>query len=259
MKKLFIFDVDNTLRSSNKQQVLSQTVKLIKEIASNPDYVLGLATGRGPAKIGVLNELLPYFKFKVLVNGGVILEDDKLIYDHPISVEDIDKIAKDTKQRGLSMGMVGYDEEAITFIDEHVSYAFKGYDKIKPKVDDKFYLTNHVYQLWVFNKDQQVLLNLANEYKNFTPYLWHYGGIDLVYPSVSKESAVEVIKQKYPEHQLICVGDGHNDFGMIRLADVGIIMGNSRWLDQIKDEATFIAPPVDDDKMYDFFKEKNLI
>ncbi|VEU82679.1 HAD family hydrolase [Acholeplasma hippikon] len=259
MKRLYIFDIDNTLRSSKQQKVLSQTIKLIKEIASNPDYVLGLATGRGPAKINVLNDLLPYFKYKVLVNGGVILENNKIIFDDPIDKRDIDKVAQDTMNRGFSMGMVGYDEEAITFVDEHVSYAFKGYDTNKPKVDADFYLNHKVYQLWVFNKDQQVLLDLAKSYTNFKPYLWHYGGIDLVYPRVSKEHAVSIIKQKYPEHELICVGDGHNDFGMIRLADKGVIMGNSRWLDEIKEEATFIAPHIEDDKLYDFFKENNLI
>lgn len=259
MKRVYIFDVDNTLRSSKQQKVLPQTIKLIKELSKNPNNILGVATGRGPAKIHVVGELDEYFKFKVMVNGAVVLKDNQLMYEDPISNDDVKLVVNDAKSKGFSVGMVGYKNEALSFLDEHVSYALKGYTDEKPLVDPEYYLKDSVYQLWVFNKDQDKLMELAKDYPNFTPLLWHYGGVDLVYPRVSKENAVKKIMELYPEYELICVGDGHNDFGMIRLADVGIIMGNSRWIDEIRNDAKFIAPHVDDDKMYEFFKENNLI
>lgn len=259
MKRVYVFDVDNTLRSSNKQEILPQTVKLIKEIAANPNYVLCLATGRGPAKIDVVGDLIQYFDYKIMVNGGVAVKKDEVIYEDYIKADDVKYVVEDAASKGYSVGMVGYHDEALSFFDEHVSYALKGYSTDKPLIDKDFYLKNHVYQLWVFNKDQNKLMELAKNYPNLKPLLWHQGGIDLVYPDTSKENAIKKIMENYQGYELICVGDGHNDFGMLKMANIGIIMGNSKWIEEIKSDIQFVAPHVDDDLMFDFFKENNLI
>lgn len=259
MKRIYIFDVDNTLRSSKQQKILPQTIKLIKKLAQNKNYILGIATGRGPAKIDVIDEIEQYFTFKILVNGAVILKDNKLFYDFPIDFEDLKYIVNDTMKKGLSLGMVGYDEEAVTVFDEHVSYAMKGYRDKLPKIDPNFYLNNKIYQLWLFNKEQTILDEIVKAYPKFKTYYWHYGGVDLVYPEVSKETAVKKIKDMYPDYELICIGDGHNDFGMLRLANIGIIMNNSRWINDIKDECKYIAPHIENDALYDFFESNKLL
>ncbi len=46
-------------------------------------------------------------------------------------------------------------------------------------------------------------------------------------------------------HDLIAAGDGHNDIGMIRLASVGIAMGNAH--PDVRRMADIIAPPADQD------------
>lgn len=64
MKKLFVFDLDNTLRSTNLRKILPNTKKLIQEISANPDYVLALATGRGLAKLDVLEDMDSFLNIK---------------------------------------------------------------------------------------------------------------------------------------------------------------------------------------------------
>ncbi|HEY8405965.1 MAG TPA: HAD family hydrolase [Acholeplasma sp.] len=258
MKRIYFFDVDNTIRSNKEQKIYPQTLKLLEHLSKNPDYILGFATGRGPAKIDVIDEIKSFFKYKVLVNGAIILENDRIFYELPIKTEDVDMVIKDTMSKGISMGMVGYDQEAITFFDDHVSYAFKGYTTVKPIEDPEFHKKHHVYQLWIFNSDSNLLMNLAKTYKQFTPYLWHYGGIDLVYPYVSKDQAIKEIMKQYPDYELITVGDGHNDIEMIKLGDIGIAMGNSGF-DDVKAAATLVAPRIEEDKLFDFFKEHDLL
>ncbi|MBN3490699.1 HAD family phosphatase [Acholeplasma equirhinis] len=259
MKRVYVFDVDNTLRSTKQQRVLPQTVKLIETLRKNKDYVLVLATGRGPSKMDVLDEYRHLFDYLIMVNGAVVLKGDEIIYEDPIDDDDVKMVIEDTKERGISMGMVGFDKEAVSLFDEHIEYALKGYTSIKPLVDPEFYKENHVYQLWVFHKDQEELSKIAKSYPQFKHYFWHYGGVDLVYPRISKENAVKIVMKNYEGYELICVGDGQNDLEMIKLADHGILMGNSRWQDEASDIKKLIAPHIEEDKLFDFFEENGLL
>ena len=259
MKRVYVFDVDNTLRSTKQQKVLPQTVKLIETLRKQKDYILVLATGRGPSKMDVMDEFSHLFDYKIMVNGAVIVKNDEIIYEDPIDPEDIKMVVEDTKKRGISMGMVGFHHEAVSLIDEHIEYALKGYTTVRPTIDPIFYLKEHVYQLWVFHKDSNELEKIAKSYPQFQHFFWHYGGVDLVYPRVSKDNAVKVVMKNFPGYELICVGDGQNDLEMIRHADIGILMGNSRWQEDSKDIEKLRAPHVEEDKLFDFFKENNLL
>src|SRR5690606_8476830 len=103
MKRIYLFDVDNTIRSNKEQKIFPQTLKLLEHLSKNPDYILGFATGRGPAKIDVIDEIKSFFKYKVLVNGAIILENDRIFYELPIKTEDVDMVIKDTMSKGISM------------------------------------------------------------------------------------------------------------------------------------------------------------
>src|SRR5690554_2877935 len=229
MKRVYCFDVDNTLRSSTQSKVLPQTIKLIDTLKSNPNYVLILATGRGPSKMDIIDHIKDKFDYAILVNGGIVFKNKHIIFENHLNQHDVDVFVKDTLQRGISIGMVGYDTEVVTFYDEHVSYAFKGFSTHQPKIDPQFHLNHQVYQLWIFHNQSKVLADIVNDYPQFKPFFWTYGGVDLVHPKTSKDEALKAIMKAYPDYQLITIGDGHNDLEMIKMADIGILMGNSRW------------------------------
>ncbi|MFA5692461.1 MAG: HAD family hydrolase [Acholeplasmataceae bacterium] len=258
MKRIYIFDIDNTIKTSPGSKIYRQTIKLIKTLSKNPNYILGFATGRGPSKLDGLKRIKKYFKYQILVNGAIIIENKKLIYERVIAKEDIKLILDDTYKNKQSLGMVGFNEEAVSFFDDNVKFAFTGYTKKPPVINPLFYLNNKVYQLWMFNKDNEKLLKICNKYPKFKPYLWHEGGLDLTYPDVTKEKAIDLIIKKHPDHLLITIGDGHNDIEMINKGDIGVIMGNSKWKDYVKKE-TLVAPNINDNKLFDFFKENNLL
>lgn len=259
MKKLFVFDLDNTLRSTNLKQILPNTRKLLYEIAGNPDYVLALATGRGLSKLDVLGDLSALFKYKILVNGALTIEDGVVINEYHIDQKLVQQIIGMATKRHIAVGLVGLNEEVVTRIDENVERAFDNFQDIKPNENPLFYLNHPVYQMWIFHKNERILEEELRQYQDLEIYHWHDGGFDIVTKGISKASALKTLKTKYPNHQVIAVGDGHNDLDMIGLADIGIILENSKWIIEAEGLYQYIAPHVDKDLLHEFLKNNKII
>jgi len=257
MKTIVIFDVDNTIYHNTTGQVPSQTKKLLEYLAAREDVELGLATGRGLKKIEVVDEILNLFKYKILVNGSVIYDGDELIYDEPIKNEDIEEILKLTEGKDFNIGMVGINDEAVNYWDDRVGYGMKALRGIFPKVDPYFYKKVPIYQLWIFADYETQILQIAKEINKFRVYPWHHGGADFTYPHINKAFGIKKALEHTNYDRLICVGDGANDIQMIEMADISIAMANTRFI-ELKEKATYLAPSIEEDKLYDFFMSLNL-
>ena len=257
MKTIIIFDLDNTIYLNAQGKVLDQTRKLLTELYERDDVELGLATGRGLRKIEVISDLSHMFKYKILINGSAVFVDDQLVYNEPIKTKDIEDILELTKGKDFNIGMVGINDEAVNFWDDRVGYGMKALRGIFPKVDDKFYQHTDVYQLWVFADLETQILKLAEETDKFRVYPWHKGGADFTYPHINKAFGIKKALQGQTYDQLICVGDGANDIQMLEYADISIAMGNTRF-EELKEKATYVAPSIEEDKLYDFFMDLNL-
>lgn len=258
MKKIIFFDVDNTIYNNTKGEIPAQTKRLLHELSLKPDVILGLATGRGLKKLEVIEDVLHYFKYKVLINGSYVMKNEAVIYDLPMETKDIIEVLKMIKGHDLNIGMVGVNDEAVNYWDDRVSYGLKALRGIFPKVDEKFYLKHKVYQLWMFADLESEILEVAKEMPKFSVFPWHKGGADFTYPHVNKSFGITKCLEHEKEYQLICVGDGANDIQMIDMADIGIAMDNTRF-DQLKEKADHIAPHIHEDQLYDFFKKLNLV
>lgn len=258
MKTIIFFDVDNTIYNNALGKIPKQTIKLLKELSTKEDVILGLATGRGFKKLKVIEKVLPYFTYKVLINGSVIYKNDELIYDYPILTEDIKEVLDITKGTDFNVGMVGIEDEAVNYWDERVGYGMKALRGIFPKVDETFYLNHKIYQLWLFADDEHRILDIAKKITKFQVYPWHKGGADFIYPNTNKAFGIKKAIEHETDFQLICVGDGANDVKMIEMADIGIAMSNTRF-EELKEKAKHLAPHIKEDQLYDFFKSINLI
>jgi len=258
MKTLIFFDVDNTLYNNKLGLIPNQTKKLIVELSKNNDVVLGLATGRSLKKLEIINDFLHYFKYKVLINGSVIFQNNEMIYHEPIKTQDILEVIQYTSQNHLNIGMCALEDEAVNFWDHRVEMGMKHLRGIAPKVDPLFYEKYSIYQLWVFADNEQIYDHLTSHLPKFLAYPWHVGGADFLYKHINKAYGIQKIIEKEAFDQIICIGDGANDVQMIEMADIGIAMGNSRF-DELKEKADHVAPHIMDDQLYDFFKKVNLI
>ncbi len=258
MKTIIFFDVDNTIYNSQAAKVPDQTLRLLQHLSEREDVTLGLATGRGLKKLEIIEDVLPFFAYKVLVNGSYVLKGDEVLYDHPMDNQDIEDVLALTKGYDINIGMVGINDEAVNYWDDRVGYGMKALRGIFPKVDEKFYLKHKVYQLWMFADTESLIFDIAKSLPKFRVIPWHKAGVDFTYPHMSKAFGIKKCLEHEKEYRLISVGDGANDIEMIELADIGIAMDNTRF-EELKEKADYIAPHIHEDQLYDFFKKLNLV
>jgi len=258
MKTIIFFDVDNTIYHNASGTIPIQTKKLITELSKNPDVILGLATGRGLSKLDIIGDVLDLFTYKVLINGSVVYKHHDIIYHQPIAKEDIEEVLKITSGNDYNIGMVALHDEAVNYWDERVEIGMLELRGKSPKVDPLFYLKHDIYQLWMFGDSENQILDIAKKMPKFDVYPWHKGGADFIYPSINKAFGIKKVLEVEPLKRLICIGDGANDVKMIEMADIGIAMGNSRFF-ELKEKADHIAPHIELDQLYDFFKSLNLV
>ena len=258
MKTLIFFDVDNTLYNNALGAVPSETLKLIEELANKEDVVLGLATGRSLIKLSIIETILPYFKYLVLINGSVVYRHQTMIHESAIDPKDILDVIRHTQAHNMTLGMCALHDEAVNQWDQRVEIGMKNLRGICPHVDPEFYLKHPIYQLWVFADQEDVYARLTNDLPKFRAYPWHVGGADFLYHFMNKAYGIKEVMKHEAFDRLICVGDGANDIEMIELADIGIAMGNSRF-HALKEKADYVAPSIMDNQLYTFFKSIQLI
>lgn len=241
---------------------MSQTKKLILKLSQNPNVVLGIATGRNYANLDVIQELLPCFKYLVLVNGALVLEDNKVIDEHPIPVNYIENVVKQIKlysgfkilASGVSMNGSAFFSNDNSKQLEIIKHWTKKFDI---KIDNQFYLKEKVFMLNIFGDDREKIKPFLDKLDYFQGYYWHTH-IDLTMKTINKLHGIQQIKPKYNDYELICVGDGCNDKEMLEFADIGIAMGNCEYID-VRKKANLISDHIMENTMYDFFIKNNLV
>ncbi|HOI85427.1 MAG TPA: HAD-IIB family hydrolase [Acholeplasmataceae bacterium] len=258
MKTIIFFDVDNTMYNNTTGQIPDQTKRLLTELSQKKDVFLGLATGRGITKLHIIDDVLPLFTYKVLLNGAIVMKDQDIIFERPIDQNDVIDVLKVIEKTPFNVGMVGASDEAVNAVNDTVHNGMKLLRGIYPKVDPLFYKTNKIYQFWMFSDEEQPLIDLAKQFPKFKLYPWHHGGADFVYPDINKAYGIQKALEHEKPYRLICVGDGANDIQMIEIADIGIAMDNTRFV-ELKEKADHVAPHIMDDQLYDFFKSLDLI
>lgn len=107
--------------------------------------------------------------------------------------------------------------------------------------------------------DDRLKINLKNKKKEniFNIYNWK-NHMDLTVKNINKFHGIQKIKNKFNDYEVVCMGDGCNDKEMLQYSDLSIAMGNSKY-QYIKEMSDLVTPHLDENKIYDFFEQNNLI
>ena len=249
MKKAVFFDVDGTLFDNKNQKVPEKTIETLKRLKQNPNIILGLATGRSHTQLDAINEVKDLFEYRILINGALAFKGDEIIYQNKIEQSLVNEFVQYLDEREVATGYVSLDGYSISAYNENVQESLDDYQMMVPKPDKTYHLNRDIYQMWIFDGRKEIISDAMKDFSNLTIYPWHRHGADVLSKTSNKGNALNAIKPYLGVDQVICFGDGLNDFELIQNADIGVVMNNSR-SEALKQLATLVAPDIDQDGIY---------
>lgn len=252
---LLALDVDGTLTRPDGT-ISEGTIEVIRRFQEEGTR-LCIASGRPPLGIRPVADLLGMDEFGGYIigyNGGVLMDysTGKILYTASLPDEAIPVVIECGRRLGHTM-LTYVDDEICTenASDPYVQISHQRNGMPIREVEDfmtlprplpKCIITGDPCEMPVLQREVSArLYGIADAYLSEAYFL------EVVRSGIDKADALmrllDYLNLSY--HHLIAAGDGHNDMGMIRLASIGIAMGNAH--PDVRKVADVVAPPSAED------------
>jgi len=223
---LIIFDIDETLYSNHKREIPASTLFAIKRL-KKAGHTLAIATGRAPFEF--LEEIKNLdFDFHILANGQIVKKGDEIIYENAIDKKIVVELMDVARKKGVHLGFNSKTHSSVTGLTDDMRKAFETYYANMPEITDCIEAHSSIYQMWYLSEDIDEIKEQFIDKLQFFP--WLNNGADIVPHGSSKATgltaALELLKGSIPK-KIIFFGDGLNDYDLIKMADIGVAMGNA--------------------------------
>jgi Cof subfamily protein (haloacid dehalogenase superfamily) len=246
-KKLLLFDLDDTLLTSEKT-ITDDTVRAIKACKDRGMFI-GYITGRARAekdkvfftdRYNLPNDFTAYYNGAEIYAGGVPIERNVISYD--IAMEFIRGIRK------------SYPDIVIGVYHEPWSYNSRSGENWNIETGEKIKCTILELPRYdiqririVFDKadDKSILDELMTE--DIIYFATHDGTAMVLNRNAAKEHALKKASEwlNIPLSDVIAFGDDINDMEMLKMAGIGVAMGNA--IDSVKEIADYVTKTNDNE------------
>ncbi|MBO5794947.1 MAG: Cof-type HAD-IIB family hydrolase [Bacteroidaceae bacterium] len=248
---LLALDVDGTLARPDGT-ISPRTVEVVKRLQRD-GLILCIASGRPPLGICPVAELLGMDEFGGYIigyNGGVLIDysTNKMLYTASLPDEALPVVVECGRRSGHTMLTYVGDEictENASDLYVQVSHQRNGMPVREvldfmdlPRPLPKCIITGDPCEMPALQREVSArLYGIADAYLSEAYFL------EIVRRGIDKADALVRLLDHLDltYHHLIAAGDGHNDMSMIRLASIGIAMGNAH--PDVRQVADIVAPP----------------
>lgn len=244
MIKAAFFDVDGTLLS-HKSRSVPQSARNAMDALKARGIRCVVATGRQLPEMAKLPVGDIAFDGYITMNGQLIFDSQKqLLKGTPITGALKERLLRMFEERILPVLLVEKDRMYLNFVNDHVIAAQADISSAVPRVD--VYSGGEIYQVCIYLTEwQEEHLEGLTKLGNINR--WHWGGVDITTLGNHKGVGVREYLQSQnilPE-EAIAFGDGENDVEMLRLAGIGVAMGNGS--PEAKAAADYVTRDIDQD------------
>lgn len=252
MSKLLLFDLDGTLLRSDKT-ISKETFRMIQK-ARNRGFLVGISTSRSEQNCkSYLGQLKP--DILVCSGGAVVKKDDEYIFAAEFSKERTRELIATASQ------VCGENcEITIDTIDKH----YWNY-KADPKKQDQSWgdsiwtdfrcFDEKALKMCVEIFDEDTAQKLENNLPDcdaarFSDGFWY----KYTKKGITKEESIKIVCNAcgITTDDIIAFGDDFADIGMLKMAGVGVAMGNS--ISSVKEIADIVIGTNDEDAIAEYLK-----
>ncbi|OFI46873.1 hydrolase [Floricoccus penangensis] len=241
MYKLIAFDMDGTLLTSQKI-IAESSIKAIKKASSVGKNIV-LSTGRALVELDEYMPILPDVKYGVLASGALVYDfkNKKILHQHKIPASVVDQIGaiveeKKTMVVAMIDGKIYVQRSHYDHIENyHMDYYKDLYTHAATFVDDICQILKEErgnfekINLYHFNDKDRLDTYEELRKENITIVKAEETGVEITDKGVEKGEGLEFLCDylDIPISQAIAVGDADNDESMIKIAGLGVAMGNA--------------------------------
>ncbi|HZJ18536.1 MAG TPA: HAD-IIB family hydrolase [Patescibacteria group bacterium] len=233
--KALIVDVDGTLIPNAEKGMPSEKVTKAIKKAKEKIHV-AVASGRPYFMLSHIFKHLELSGPAITNNGAQIVNSQtgEIIYEQLINKEDVIKTCLSLKKLKISVYIQDCEKD------------IKFTKKYKPKKPYNIFALGLTPQ-----KTATAILSVSHlptiAIHEITGWKTGTKGIIASHVNATKQHAVLELARNLniKTHEIIAVGDGHNDFPLFMAAGFRIAMGNA--VEELKDIADFVAPDVNND------------
>ena len=259
--KLIALDLDGTLLT-NQKTITEHTKEVLKK-AMKQGVIVMPATGRGigaiPKEVGTIEGI----SYALTVNGAAVVEypSGTVLYSDYLDC----KTAIDALEYGFTldalpdvyMGGHAYSQrERLHNIDHYIESITQKEMLLKSRipVDDlKAFIQSHPDKIEKINivfhdlSQREVAYEYLKKNKNLTVTSSMDNNLELNSKTATKGNALVAFAKTLgiSREEIMVCGDSNNDFEMIKMAGLGVAMGNA--IDEIKEIADFVTKTNEED------------
>lgn len=247
-QKLFAFDVDGTLVDHTDHTIPQSTQIAINQLKKQ-GHIVGVCTGRNTRQFNrVLHK--SDFDFVVLVNGGYLEIDGKVIKTFSNTYNQKDRLVTLFKKHNLEYGCATEDHlYAVNPMSEKVQWLITNYDVDTPEQRDDLRDLD-IYQYTIY--EDATTIELINEIDD--EFVFHTHGGEFCYDIVRKDVNKGIMLKEVANifnidmKDTYAFGDSDNDIEFLEMAGMGVALGSGT--KTAKDAADYITTEVYNDGIY---------
>ncbi|MGH2507447.1 MAG: Cof-type HAD-IIB family hydrolase [Ktedonobacteraceae bacterium] len=248
MYRLLAIDLDGTLLTPRPQKIITPRTRQALQQAVNAGVRIVIATGQSLVMLQHICKDLPISGPQIIENGAIIadMQTGQHYHEKLLPASSILPALAALQQAGFHRA---YHTLGRVYADHNAPRVRQWYHPPVPSVIEMENVASlypepciKVVGIGAENKlraQRQALIDTFAGQMYITQSAFDL--LEFLHPAVSKESGLQTIAQDLgilPE-EIIAIGDGHNDIGMLQFAGLGVAMDNAHA--EVKHQANHVT------------------
>lgn len=258
-KRIVSFDLDMTLLDHKNWEVPHSSLKVLELLRK--DSVIVIASGRN-----LDNEMSSMYKELLCpdaiihTNGTRVVAEGEVLYEHFMDKERLRALLAFAADRGISLGLSVDGHDYYLNPQQVEAFDRLRWGETRRSFRDGWELMEMPVRTLVYIGGPEQVKMLEEHFPDFKFPMFSGGmGADVMDRESSKAKGLLQLCQYYgiDRKNTIAFGDSMNDYEILKVAGIGIAMGNS--IDTLKVVADYVTDDIDKDGIWKACKHFQLI